>query len=182
MVIDKQVMDIKSTSVWTYMFGSNDDKYIKQMSIYKWLNSDKIKKPTGIIHFIFTDWSKQKAYQDRQYPQQRVLSKEYTLMTLEETEEFIKSKLKEIDKALEMYNKTGKLPICSDEELWKDPDMWKYYKKKSANRATKIYYTEEEAYQRLTLEGQGEVRFFKGEPKRCNYCNVREYCDQYKEK
>jgi len=177
MVINYQVQDIKSTSVWTYMFGSNNDKYIQQMSIYKWLNQDKIKKDTGVIHYIFTDWSKQKAIQDKTYPQQRVLSKEFRLMSLAQTEKFIKGKLDKLNKVLE----TGELPLCTSEELWQEPNKWKYFKKKSANRATKVYSTEEEAYQRLADEGQGEVKYFPGGVKRCNYCSVREFCNQYKE-
>jgi len=177
MVINYQVQDIKSTSVWTYMFGSNDDKYIQQMSIYKWLNQDKIKSDTGIIHYIFTDWSKQKAIQDKNYPQQRVLSKEFRLMSLSQTEKFIKEKLTKLDEVL----KTGNLPLCTPEELWQEPDKWKYFKKKNANRATKVFDNEEDAYARLAEEGQGEVRYFPGGVKRCNYCSVREFCEQYKD-
>ena len=177
MVINYQVQDIKSTSVWTYMFGSNDDKYIQQMSIYKWLNQDKIKSDTGIIHYIFTDWSKQKAMQDKNYPQQRVLSKEFRLMSLSQTEKFIKDKLTKLDEAL----KTGNLPLCTLEDLWQEPDKWKYFKKKNANRATKVFDNEADAYARLAEEGQGEVRYFPGLVKRCNYCSVREFCDQYKD-
>jgi len=177
MVLNYQVQDIKSTSVWTHMFGSNEDKYIQQMSIYKWLNQDRIKKDTGVIHYIFTDWSKQKAMQDKNYPQQRVLSKEFRLMSLAQTEKFIQDKLAKLDEVL----KTGNLPLCSSEDLWQEPDKWKYYKKKNANRATKVYATEEEAYDRLALEGCGEVRHFKGGVKRCNYCSVREFCEQYTE-
>ena len=177
MVFNYQVMDIKSTSVWTYMFGSNDDKYRLQMSIYRYLNQDIIQQETGLIHFVFTDWSKVKSFQDKSYPRDRVLSKEFKLLSLEETEEYIKSKLKRIEKLEEK----GEIPLCQDEELWKEPDAWKYYKKKSANRATKVYATEQEAYDRLALEGTGEVRYFPGGVKRCNYCNYREVCDQYKE-
>ena len=177
MVFNFQVMDIKSTSVWTYMFGSNDDKYKLQMSIYKWLNQDKIKQDTGIIHFVFTDWSKTKAYQDKQYPKDRVLSKEFKLLSLKETEIYIKDKLNQIEK----YEGKEIIPLCSDEELWKEPDTWKYYKKKNANRATKVYYTEDEAYQRLADEGKGEIRYFPGGVKRCNYCNYTNVCSQYKD-
>jgi len=177
MVFNFQVMDIKSTSVWTYMFGSNDDKYKLQMSIYRWLNQDKIKQDTGIIHFIFTDWSKTKAYQDRQYPQDRVLSKEFKLLSLKETEIYIKDKLNQIEK----YESKDTIPLCSDEDLWKESDIWKYYKKKNANRATKVYHTEEEAYQRLADEGKGEVRYFPGGVKRCNYCNYTNVCSQYRD-
>ena len=175
MVFNYQVMDIKSTSVWTYAFGSNDDKYKLQMSIYRWLNQDKIKQDTGVIHFVFTDWSKAKAFQSKDYPQDRVLSKEFSLLSIEETEAYIKDKLNQIEKYESKYD----TPLCSEDELWKEPDTWKYYKKKSANRATKVYYTEEGAYQRLADEGIGEVRYFPGGVKRCNYCNYTNVCSQY---
>ena len=177
MVLNFQVMDIKSTSVWTYMFGSNDDKYILQMSIYRYLNQDIIKKDTGLIHFVFTDWSKIKAFQDKNYPQDRVLTKEFNLLSIEQTEAYIKDKLNKIEELEEREE----IPLCSDEDLWREPNVWKYYKKKNANRATKNYATEQEAYNRLTLEGTGEVRYFPGGVKRCSYCNYREVCEQYKD-
>ena len=42
LVLNGIVNDYKSTSVWTYIYDSNKDNYIKQGSIYKWLSPDKI--------------------------------------------------------------------------------------------------------------------------------------------
>ena len=57
MVYKGTVCDVKSTSTWKYILGDGDD-YIKQMSIYKWLNPELITSNSGWIFYIFTDWSR----------------------------------------------------------------------------------------------------------------------------
>ena len=49
---DGRLEDFKSTSVYTFMSGSNDEKYILQGSIYRWLNHDKITRHDMAIQFI----------------------------------------------------------------------------------------------------------------------------------
>ena len=55
LVLDGVLNDYKSTSVWTYIFDSSRDNYIKQGSIYKWLSPDKITSDIININYIFTD-------------------------------------------------------------------------------------------------------------------------------
>lgn len=51
MVYKGTVCDVKSTSTWKYILGDGDD-YVKQMSIYKWLNPELITSNSGWI-FIY---------------------------------------------------------------------------------------------------------------------------------
>ena len=53
LVLDGQLSDYKSTSVWTYIYGSKVEDYIKQGSIYKWLSPDKITSDYININYIF---------------------------------------------------------------------------------------------------------------------------------
>lgn len=175
------VCDIKSTSVWSYIFGSKEDDYIKQMSIYRWLNQDIITNDDAYIEYIFTDWSSTKALQDKQYPQARTQTIKLKLMSLEDTEKYIINKLAEVTKFMELPD--NHLILCSDEDLWRDKDVWKFYKynkdgKPNYNRATKVYDNELEANNRASKE-KGEVKLFKGGVKRCNYCNYTQICNQY---
>ncbi len=183
-VLDGQVHDIKTTSVWSHIFGSNDIKYVQQGSIYKWLSPDKITGDLLQIEHLFTDWSATKARTDRNYPQSRILSKQLELMSLDETENFIKDKLKQLDKYIPILDQS-KLPICTDEELWREADKYKYYKPNAKGmisyaRATKVFDTEEAAETHKASMGTGEVVEFKGGVKACKYCSVRELCEQYK--
>lgn len=168
------VVDIKSTSVWKYMLGDGED-YIKQMSIYKWLNPELINKPGGYICYIFTDWSKQKARQDTSYPQHRIQWKEFLLD--DNIEEWLDKKTKAIRYAESLSD--DELPDCTPEERWEKPTVWKYYKGASRDRATKVYDNEHEAYERMKKDG-GAVIEFKGESTGCTYCSYTNLCNQYK--
>src|SRR5690606_28074531 len=65
--------DIKTTSVWAYIYGSKDNDYREQLSVYRWLASvDKEINPNGFIDFFFTDWQSVKS-KDEGYPSQRVI-------------------------------------------------------------------------------------------------------------
>ena len=81
LVAEGKLHDYKSTSVWGWIFGGNEQDYILQASIYRWLNSEIVTQDTFDIQFIFTDWSQVKANQDKTYPQQRVATKTYKLIS-----------------------------------------------------------------------------------------------------
>ena len=176
-VVNGRLSDYKITSVWGHMFDSDSDNYSKQGSIYKWLNSNIITDNVISIEKVFSDWQASKAKYDKNYPALRMVSTEYPLMSMETIEIFILDKLKKIDTCLPLTK--SNLPLCNDDELWASGDVWKYYKKVGAKRATKNYTNSAEAYARQAADG-GEVKEFPGEVKRCKYCNVVEICDQAK--
>jgi len=180
--------DLKTLAVWGAVFG-NDDKtleYVKQLSIYRWLNQDKEIEDIAEIYFWYTDWSKVRALQDSSYPQSRVGSKEIALWSLEETELFIKQRLLDLTKATKSLETTGKTGfICEDKDLWRSEDKYKYYKpnksgKINYTRATKVFDDNESAMAFMAAQGNiGEVIKYPGQVKRCNYCSVRDFCTQY---
>ena len=174
--VDGKLFDYKTQSVWAQIFGSNDEDYKLQGSIYKWLNPTIVFADNISIEKIFTDWSSSKARADSNYPQLRVMSKDYELMSLQETENWIVSKLAQIDANLNKEEKD--IPQCKESELWMSESIWKYYKKPGAARATKNYKSVDEANKRLAKEGCGEIVSFPGEVKRCKYCNVQPVCSQ----
>lgn len=180
-VVDGRLSDYKSTSVYSVIFGSNDQKYILQGSIYRWLSPNIITDDHMDIEFIFTDWSKAKALQQKDYPQNRVMTKTYPLMSLEATEQWLTAKLKEIHTYFNADQET--LPECTDEELWATPTVFKYYKNPSKlDRSTKNFDTLDAANARLTSEGSvGVVNEVKGQVKACIYCNALNVCNQAKQ-
>lgn len=172
------LQDFKSTSVWTYMYQTNTDKYQQQGSIYRWLDSNLITSDTMQIHFIFTDWKAPKFGGDPKYPTKRFLTQSIPLMNLNDTEKFITNKLNQIDKYWDAPEET--IPECTDEELWRSSPIYKYYKNPSKlTRSTKNFDTPQEAYLRLAEDHNvGVVIASPGEVKACKYCPAYVACSQ----
>lgn len=170
--------DFKSTSVYSYLNGRNDWKYRMQGSIYRWLDPQLITKDVIAIQFLFTDWQRGMAKADPKYPQQRTLHKVFPLFSLEETEAFIKQQLSQYRQYREAPEHV--LPPCSDDELWRRPTVWKYFKNPTAKRATKNFenLAQARAYKAKEGGGTGEIREFPGEVQACHYCPAYELCTQ----
>jgi hypothetical protein len=174
------IRDIKTTSVWAYIFGGKDEDYCKQLSIYRWLlSAEKNMNEIAYIDFIFTDWQSSKAKQDPTYPQQRIKAGyQITLMSLEETEKYIKERL-------ELYYKyrnvpDEQLPLCTPEELWQSSDKFAVMKA-GAQKATKVCDSADEAQAYINEKSLTKVFIEKrpGKVKRCKYCNVSQFCQSY---
>ena len=180
-VVNFRVFDNKSTSVWTHIYGSNDKKYAQQGAVYRWLTPDMIKDDLMQVEHIFTDWSGVKAMQDKQYPQARILSKTLPMMSVLDTEKFVQAKIDDID--FFMGQDEDKLPLCTDEELWREKDVYKYYKDPAKTaRSTANFDEEYLANTRLINDGNvGMVVKHAGGVKACKYCSVQNVCSQYKQ-
>jgi len=177
-IIDGQLEDFKSTSTWAWVFQSNVSDYKLQGSMYRYLNQDIVDDDHIKINYIFTDWSATKAKQDKEYPQSKIMSKQYPLMSVPETENWIRARFKAIE-AMQKDPQVS-LPQCTKEELWQSDSVWKYYKNpKNKARSTKNFTNPAPAYVRLADDGSvGEVIEVPGEAKRCHYCNARPVCTQ----
>lgn len=173
-----KVQDFKSTSVYTYIHQSKVDDYILQMSIYRLLNPEIITADTAIIHYIFTDWSRATATRTKGYPQSRIVSQELKLLTIEKTLAYIKAKLAAIRK-YEAANEKD-IPLCSDKELWRKEDVWKYYANpEKLGKATKNFTSSSEAAQHFVQAGsEGIIKHVRGKAVACNYCSAFSICTQ----
>ena len=181
MVLDGVIQDFKSTSVYSYMLGSKDEDYCLQGSIYRWIHQDKIVEDHINIQFIFTDWSKAQARQNPKYPQQRVLEHRVELMSLEQTANWIKTRLKTLEKSALVDE--SDIPHCTDKELWRGATKYKFYldptKASAGGRCTKNCDTmaEAQAYQ-ATKGGRGIIITEPGLVKACGYCPAFPICTQ----
>jgi hypothetical protein len=174
------VQDLKSTTAYTWLAGTKDDDYRLQMSLYKWLNPDKITEDFGRINFIFTDWQRAQARQNPRYPQRRVLHKDIPLMTLAQTEDWISAKLAQVEK----YRAAPEhqIPECTVDELWQGDPQYKYYADptKTQGRSSKNFTDPIEARKFMAEEksGKGVIITIPGEPRRCAYCDAFPVCTQ----
>lgn len=176
---DGSVQDFKSTSVYTYINQTNATKYPLQGSIYRWLNPELVTQSFMYIHYIFTDWSAAKAKSEKGYPKSRIVSQPYDLLTMEQTEQFIRQRVLLLKKYFEAPE--HEIPECTDEELWRKETVWKYYKdpNKIDGRSTKNFDSKAEAFARFAQDGSsGAVREVKGGVGACKYCDAFTVCTQ----
>ena len=179
MVAEGIVHDNKSTSAFTWLSGDRDDDYSLQGSIYRWLNPDKITEDFIRINFIFTDWQKMMAKNNPKYPQQRCLYKDVPLMSIQETEEWVRDKLAAFLKYADAEEQD--IPHCTPEELWLSDPVYKYYADpaKTSGRSTKNFEDPDEAAAFLAeKKGKGVLITVQGPPKRCDYCEAFPVCSQ----
>jgi hypothetical protein len=177
LVENGRVKDIKTTKVYAWVNGSNDEKYIWQGSIYRWLNPDIIWDDFIDVEMVLTDWSSLKAQTDRTYPPRNVMTKTLRLKSLEETEDFVHAKLREI----EMYigKPESEIPPCTEEEVWQRPTKYAYYANPTNKRASNVFDELYEAQNKMASnEGKGRIEKRPGEVKFCRFCPARPMCHQ----
>jgi hypothetical protein len=181
-VADGRVQDTKSTGVFSFMKGNKDEDYRAQLSIYKWLNPDKVFDTIGQINFVFTDWQAFRARQDPNYPEKRFESKQFTLLNDQQVEALIQRRLEDLVTYWDAPEED--IPECTAEDLWQDPPVFKYYsdpkKVTEGGRATKNFADPAEAQAHLLEKGKGVIVPVEGQPKACGYCDAFEICNQRK--
>ena len=176
-------------------FGITKDRdakileWVKQLSIYRYLNTEKdvVIGDQAIILVLYTDWSPMYTKQPN-YPQHKLDAITVKLWDKETTEKYITGQLDAIKKAIVNYFKQGDVGVlCSAEDLWKSDDVYKVYllnsKTKTYNesRASKVFSSLEDANNYITANGSKhpKLKHELGKVKRCAYCSVRGFCNQY---
>lgn len=179
--INGEINDTKTTSVYTWINGSNEEYYRLQMSIYRWISPDKITSDIGYIQHVFTDWSSIQARQDPKYPQSRVKEYKVELMSLQETEQWILQRLRDIRENVDLDE--DEIVPCPEKDLWKTETQYKYYADPmKANtpgaRSTKNFTDRQQAMLHLKEAGKGTVKTVPGVVKACGYCRAFPICTQ----
>lgn len=178
MLAEGIVHDHKSTSVWSFVKGSKDEDYALQPSIYRWLNPKKAYADFAKINFIFTDWSKM-MLRTEGYPQHRVQEKVFPLLSLQETEAWIKDRISQFQRYKD--SPEHEIPECTSKELWMSDPSYKYYADptKTSGRSTKNFDNKSEAQGFMASKGgKGVVITVPGEAKACGYCPAFDNCQQ----
>lgn len=177
-VFDGEVQDLKTTSTYAYIDERRTRDYILQGSIYRWLAPHIIVKPTITIHHFYTNWNAE-AYlaSPDKYPSSPILSTQYPLLTLEDTERYLIERLSLLQ---ELRDKPEEqMPPCTDADLWRKPSVWKYYADPSKlARSTKNFDNQQEAEMFYRAKGKGVVIEKKGTPSACKYCPAFTICKQ----
>lgn len=172
--------DWKTASTFKITFNDFSD-WKKQGLIYAWLmkqNGIEVKKCRFIA--LLKDHSKSKAKTDSSYPQLPVYNYEFevTEEELAEIENFIKTRIAELEKAELIPDE--ELPPCSEEERWHQKGKVAVMKE-GRKTAIKLFDTKEEAEQNMKTLGGTYLEERKGCDRRCSeYCNCNTFCPYYK--
>ena len=181
-VLQGRLFDAKSTSVYAYILGKKDEDYAWQGGIYRWLNPELITDDRIYIQFVFTDWQKTRARADPTYPQTKALEYPVEMPSLEETEQFIRNKLIELQKYQNAPDE--QIPFCTDKELWRGETVYKYYADPTkatapGSRSTKNFEDKSEAHAFMASKGgKGVVIAAVGDVKACEFCPAFNACKQ----
>ena len=178
LVAQGRLEDFKSTGTFTWVNNTKEEDYRIQGSIYRWLNPDIITQDHMAIQFFFTDWMPGRAKADPTYPQRITEQLLIPLMSLEETEDYIRSRLQLFSE--HMDSKETELPFCTDKELWRRAPEFKYYKNPAKTaRSTKNFDNLGDANQRQRDDGGvGIVVTVPGQAVACKYCAAFSVCTQ----
>lgn len=183
MVAEGHIEDNKTTSAYSWVFGTRDDDHRLQGSLYRWIDAarehPRITEDYIRINYVFTDWQRAKAATDSNYPSKRTEHKDLALLSLKETEAWINNKLNQVIKFMELPEE--EIPECSDEDLWRSAPKFKYFADptKTTGRSTRNFDSNVEARQYMAEKGgKGIVITVPGEVKRCGYCPAYEICKQ----
>lgn len=177
---DGAVEDLKNTSVWKYL-NADFEAYILQGSMYRWLNPDKVTKDWMNLTFQFGDWnSRDRNMNPENYPPARMHTRKLQLLSMEETQTFVENKVQQLI-SLEHANEED-MPPCSDKELWRKPDTYRYFSKpekayEPGARSTKNFDNKADADLHVATKG-GVVVTKRGGVTGCKYCNAFLACKQ----
>lgn len=178
-----RLVDIKSTSVWTYIYGSRDEDFIKQLSILRFIliqNKVNVKGEANVV-YVFTDWKKSDAKKNPDYPQQRIIMKTIQLEDIVNITAWLFDRVNMIHEFSNPAYTDDTLPECTDEELWRKGDKYAVMK---PGRKTAVKVFDELAMAKEYIQANNlndcMVEHRKGTVARCNpYCQVRKWCNQY---
>ena len=181
--------DYKVTSVWSVISAMKEGKidWEQQLNCYDWLNRknypERIINQLNIIT-INRDWSKnQKMRSGADYPNAPCSVISIPKWSDEKQEEFIKERVSIHQEAEAEFLFSSEISRCTDEEVWRRKDSHRVMKKgrKSALRVLETQELANEFVSGHADEKKLSIEFLKGEAIRCNYCQVAEFCNQYKQ-
>jgi hypothetical protein len=159
--------DYKVTTTYK---AKGDANWTKQLNILRWLaaKNDIAVEKLEIVA-IFRDFRRSEAGRNPEYPQQAVKVIDIPVWTLEETEEYIRQRIK-----LHQVAQEGMSVPCTDDDRWYSGNKWALMKP-GGKRALRVLDEEPDFVPEGTI-----VQVRPGKYRRCEeYCEVSRWCSQW---
>jgi len=179
---DGIITDYKVTSAWTLVYGSRIKEWEEQLNLYSFLfQSEGYSVRQLRICAILRDWDKNKAKQNKDYPQTPIVIIPLTLWNKDKTEEYLIDRLSLHKDAEELTDED--LPLCSKEDMWEQQTKYAVMSSKRKT-AVKLFDDKEEAeaFIFLAKDASQYLQTRCGKRTRCqDYCSVNKFCNSYQD-
>lgn len=177
------ITDYKVTSVYVAFKDETKPEWEQQLNCYAylvWLNKGITVQELRICA-ILRDWMSKNAREDIGYPQSPITLIDIPVWSRARQEAYIKERVALHQTAEMVYELEGTLPPCSPDERWMTGDKWAV-RKPGNKKASKVCGSQEEAEQELEKIGRDKaiIEYREGRSVRCGYCQVSQWCEQYK--
>lgn len=158
------------------------DEWTAQLNVYRWmLSKHDIRVDTMEVCAIFKDWSKERAYMDKQHPPKGFEVMPIEVWDLKRTEGYVLERMRIHQEAAILP--TEKLPLCTPEEQWKKSDGFAVMVK-GDKKARRVLDSRQEALNWMAQNlapgdmAKAKIEGRESDPRRCKYyCNARFHCD-----
>ena len=178
---DGVISDYKVTSAWSLVYGSREEHWAQQLNMYAHIlreNGVPVTK-LQIVAFL-RDWDRNKAKQDRNYPQVPLMIIPIDLWDSSRAELYITERL-----SLHIANEevdASSLRPCTSEEMWERPSTFAV-KKEGRKTAVRVFDDYVDAVEYVDSAKDSNFLFIEtrvGKRTRCeDYCSMNAYCKQY---
>ncbi len=166
----KTLSDYKVTTTYK---AKGDDNWTRQLNVLRWLaHQNGIAVDHLEIVAIFRDFRKSEVGRSPEYPQLNVKVIPISVWPLDETEEYVRQRIK-----LHQLAQAGEAEIwCSDEERWYTGDKWALVKPGGKRALRVLDEKPDEVPEGLVLEHRPGIY------RRCEqYCEVAKWCSQWQD-
>ena len=173
---DKGILhDYKVTSAYSFLLGDKPE-WSAQLNTYAFLYGQFGFDIKGlVIQAILRDWQRSKSLKDADYPVIPFQSVNIPMWSQAEQLSFIVEKIND--------HLQNPMRPCTADERWQTPDTYSVMKE-GRKSSVRNLDTQEEAKKYMkdnNLEKGYYIEIRPGKSNRCEgYCNVSQYCDQYK--
>ena len=180
--IEKSITDFKFTSVWSMVYNDGFQDYHKQLSFYAaMLKEQGFEVENCRVVMIFRDWKKTE-YERGKYnvPKPYVtidFGRPLTELDGKPILEYAENRITYFESLMDSET----LPDCSAQYRWAKPDTFAVMKGKNV-RAVRVFDTEKQAIELTETNPDYRVEVRPGNKfVRCEYCDVSDFCSQYKD-
>ena len=174
------IKDYKVTGAWSVMNEKQD--WHNQLNVYAYLVEKEAKKKVKSLQIvaIVRDWTARDTAKEG-YPPSPIATIDIPLWPMEEREQYIRERVHLHSAAYFEMETNSELPLCSEEDMWEKPTSYAVIKVGGV-RAKSVHKTLEEAQHALNQVKGYNLEVRQGDRTRCaKYCQVSEFCTQYKE-